>query len=248
MSTYGNVTILNTETTGVDFSNDEIIAVALGANDDSKWNASVTYYDADKAITPEISSLHDITPSMLGKTKFYESASALAETLNEYVVCNNSSFHANMVKRNGVAILDDKKLICTMRIAKKLSTMDLDMSSFKLNYLRYYFGVNVARNDYATDTEMNNVIIGNLFEKQCELLLGLGEISTIDMEEIWVWANAPILLTKMPFGKHSGKRFEEIPMDYWNWALVNMDALQEDNKKYDPDLAASVVAALEKII
>jgi DNA polymerase III epsilon subunit-like protein len=249
MSTYGNVTILNTETTGVDFSKDEIIALALGRHSKAgNWVADVTYYDADKAITPEISSLHDITPSMLPNTKFYEGAGDLAPNIKDYVVSNNASFHVNMVNRNGVDVLTDKKVICTMRIAKKLSTMDLDVSNFKLNYLRYYFGVNVSRNDFNTNTEMNNVITGELFGKQCELLLGMGEISSIDMEEVYVWANAPILMTKMPFGKHTGKRFEDIPMEYWNWALANMDALQEDNKKYDPDLAASVVSALEKFI
>jgi hypothetical protein len=48
----------------------------------------------------------------------------------------------------------------------------------------------------------------------------------------------------MPFGKHKGEEFSKIPMSYWNWALANFDALNEESDNFDPDFAASVAHLL----
>ena len=53
-------------------------------------------------------------------------------------------------------------------------------------------------------------------------------------------------MTKVPFGKHRGLSFHEVPMSYWSWALDNLDSLNESSEQYDPDLAASVIDAVEK--
>jgi hypothetical protein len=40
----------------------------------------------------------------------------------------------------------------------------------------------------------------------------------------------------------------DIPLSYWSWALSNMEALKEDSPGFDPDFAASVEQALNKIM
>ena len=245
MSTFKDVTILNTETTGVDYANDEIIALAVGRlSNSNNWMADVTYFDSDVEITPEISAIHDITSDMLGDQKFYEAISDLQVDFKDYVISHNAPFHASMINRNGVNALKDKKVICTMRMAKKLTTLGLEVDNFKLNYLRYYYGVEVNRNDFVTNTEMTNVVTAKLFENQVNILLELGVIESLDFEEVYEWVEAPIIYERMTFGKHAGKLFSEIPTDYWRWALANLDSLQEGHERYDADLAASIAEAL----
>lgn len=245
---YKDVTILNTETTGVDFKEDEVIALAVGrCSNAGNWIAGVNYFKADKKITPEIAYIHDITQDMLGDKMFHQVAPTYND-MGEYIVMYNADFHATMINRNGVELLKDKKIICAMRIARKLAAKHFDMDNYKLNYARYFLGVEVDRNDYRSNTETTNVVVGNVFDKLCQLLLELGEISAIDMAEVYEWVNQPVIYKKMTFGKHAGKLFEDIPLEYWNWALSNLDTLQEDNPKYDSDLAASIALALEKII
>jgi hypothetical protein len=79
------------------------------------------------------------------------------------------------------------------------------------------------------------------------------ELTIIDkdkpyMSQVLQWLQEPIIYDTMPFGKHKGKPLESVPLDYWMWALENMDSLNEDKDNYDPDFAASVAAALEKIM
>ena len=52
----------------------------------------------------------------------------------------------------------------------------------------------------------------------------------------------------MPFGKHKGKKFTEVPISYWQWALDNFDSLNEKDSAYDKDFARSVTVAIEKIL
>ncbi len=248
MINFDNVTIVNTETTGLDFKQDQVIALCVGYKSSTgKWDNMTSYCKADVPITPEISYLHDITESMLGDKRLHELDGVIPD-VNEYVVMCNSTFHAGMINGNGSKMLSGKKLICVSRISKKLDALGLGMTNYKLPYLNHFFGANIKRNDYETDTAMHNAIIGKVFEKQVEMMKALGQIHEYNLEEIYEWLEAPIIYENMTFGKHVGKPMVEIPITYWTWALSNMDSLQEDGDKYDSDLAASVAAALDKIL
>lgn len=250
MKSLENAITFNIETTGVDIFNDEIISCTVGTFNGDNLVTETTYYDCDADITPEISSLNDITQEMLeGSDKFSELKGYLHEVIEgKYLVTMNPKFHVNMANINGDNFIELDKVICIGRICRRLNALGLDIKNNKLNYLRYYLGVDIKREELDSSTEMKNVIIGKVFHKLCMILFELGEIQNIDVEEVCVWANGTIITNVMPLGKHSGKLFQDIPLDYWNWALSNMDCLIEDHINYDPDLSKSIAIALDKII
>ncbi len=55
----------------------------------------------------------------------------------------------------------------------------------------------------------------------------------------------PIPITKWSIGKkYAGRDLEDIPTDYYLWAIANIDELNETNSRYNRDLTNSV----EKIL
>lgn len=91
---------------------------------------------------------------------------------------------------------------------------------------------------------------GILFAELLSEALGQGVIDgdAADLgQQIVDWINEPIIITTMPFGKHRGEKLTSIPLSYWQWALAEMNSLQEDKPEYDPDFAASVAKAVEEI-
>lgn len=54
----------------------------------------------------------------------------------------------------------------------------------------------------------------------CKITVGGKQVGTIEV-------SAPARI-KMPFGKHKGKTLDEIPLDYFDWCLENIDNLRED--------------------
>lgn len=49
------------------------------------------------------------------------------------------------------------------------------------------------------------------------------------VEQMIVWTRQPKLLPSMPFGKHRGMKWNEVPLDYLQW-VVRQDEM-------DPDVA-----------
>lgn len=59
------------------------------------------------------------------------------------------------------------------------------------------------------------------------LLLDLLEEATI--EEMILWSSEPSLLPRVTFGKHRGKAWSELPLDYLDW-LASKSDMDEDTK------------------
>jgi len=65
-------------------------------------------------------------------------------------------------------------------------------------------------------------------------------------EQLHEFCWSAMVITKFPFGKHKGVLLTDIPDSYYLWALKNMDCFQEDNERFDPDLADAVGKEVEK--
>jgi len=49
-------------------------------------------------------------------------------------------------------------------------------------------------------------------------------------EQLVQWTTKPALMTVLPFGKHRGKRFDEVPKDYLRWIAEGSKHLSEGAK------------------
>lgn len=52
-------------------------------------------------------------------------------------------------------------------------------------------------------------------------------IDQTSIEEMVRWSSGPALLAKVGFGKHRGKRWSEVPVDYLQW-LIKSDMDDRD--------------------
>jgi hypothetical protein len=91
-------------------------------------------------------------------------------------------------------------------------------------------------------------ICWKLFLRLLEIALEEGKINPICpilpqlVELCW----KPIPIITWPFGKHKGANLDQIPLDYFTWALNNLSSLNEKSPDFDSDLAASVITEVEK--
>lgn len=248
--------VLDTETTSLDFKVAEIIEYAASdalsiAETQSEVDKEVEgkLYKASSPITPEISAITMITNRMVeGKPLFSEDLENIQAELDKYpyYVAHNALYDRNVLERNGVKL---PKEICTMRLAKKLYGERDDITAFNLPYLRYALDLPVS--DYlpahraGNDVTVTGILLITLLAEA--LQQGKIDANADDLgEELLAWLDEPVLITKMPFGKYKGQKLESIPLSYWQWAVQNVDSLQEDKPEYDADFAASVALVVEK--
>ena len=105
----------------------------------------------------------------------------------------------------------------------------------KLDALIIDFGGNVKRFGYVEDIIFEKVgRLWRMFGTGGKLLSGMPihEIGLITKESLTEELNSPkpdknkkepVLLETMPYGKHQGKKFCDLPIDYRDWCLKNFD-------------------------
>lgn len=248
--------VLDTETTSLDFKVAEVIEYAAAsvlevvdtvAND--TYHVDSQLYKPSTPLEPEISAVTNISNRMVENEKpFGNSKDAVQEQLNKYnyYIAHNAFYDEKVLSRYD---FDMPKQICTMRLAKKLFVDDENIKSYNLAYLRYALDLPVSDNMVAHRAGADVIMTGILFAILVEKAVETGRISLArDIgEQIVEWLAEPVVIKKMPFGKHKGKALEDVPLSYWQWALENMDSLQEDKAEFDTDFAASVEEAVTKI-
>jgi len=245
--------MLDTETTGKDYKTCEVIEMGLAYKENGKWVEASKLYKPDEPIKPECSAVTNITNRMVEDSpSFFEEVTAWDTIVKEAVqnipvigVAHNSFYDQKVLERYGFTM---GQWLCTLKIAKKLYADDDTVTAANLPYLRYYFDVELDEGLSNHRAGTDCVITALVLERMLDDMESKGIIDPeLDYyDQIQDWLMKPTLLKKVPFGKHRGLSFEEVPMSYWSWALDNMESLNENSEQYDPDLAASVIAAVEK--
>lgn len=245
--------MLDTETTGKDYKTCEVIEMGLSFKENGKWQEVSTLYKPDDPIKPECSAVTNITNRMVADCpSFYEEVLGWQETVGAVVqnkpvigVAHNSFYDEKVLERYGFELND---WLCTLKMSRKLYANDDSVTAHNLPYLRYYFDVELDEGLSNHRAGTDCVITAMVLERMLDDLEAQGIVDpSLDYyEQIQDWLAKPTLMTKVPFGKHRGLSFHEVPMSYWSWALDNLDSLNESSEQYDPDLAASVIDAVEK--
>jgi exodeoxyribonuclease X len=250
--------VLDTETTSLDFREAEVIELGFSFMDDGVWKYFGELYKPSNSISAEVSAVTNITDEMVENCysfknlyKDFDSTVSLRSQYSgtPYIVAHNA-FYDSKVLEHGYPETDvlNYNWLCTMRMAKKLFADDDTVTQYNLPYLRYRFKLDIPKNmphhRASSDAYMTAKLI--------EFLIEVMEIKGLLIEDepydkqIEIWLNEPVIMTKMPMGKHKGKLLTEVPLDYWQWAFKNLDSLNEDKDEYDADFAASVVKALDE--
>lgn len=234
---------LDTESTGL---HDECELCELGAVKINFNFEIIEKYEelfgVDVPIDPQTSAVNNISQQMLeGKPKFLERGDEDQWIYASYKIAHNADYDKKLVNKHLFAVGKEpsKNWICTLKLAKFLYP---DEPSHKLGFYRYKYSL--VPDDLISHRAINDVkIMISLFQK---ILYDLIEQNTLDPfspigPQLLEIQERPKEVRRFPaFGKHAGKYFDEIPIDYWEWAVMNLRSLQPDNENYDKDFAYSV--------
>ena len=225
-----NLIFFDTETTG-NTENDFLCQIAYKHGDETFTGL----YKPPIKIPPEASAVHHITNKMVAdKPSFAESGDLakikkLFEDKDSIVVAHNAPFDIVMIKKERI---EPKKFICTLRLARHLDHEE-KIERYNLQYLRYLLEIEIDAT--AHDALGDVLVLEKLYERLKKKLIedeNLSEEEAINkMTEI---SSHPSLLHTFKFGKHNGKKIEEVlktDRGYLQWLLdqkLNGDGIDED--------------------
>jgi DNA polymerase III subunit epsilon len=221
---------LDLETTGLDCENDRIIEIAAVIfTFDKIISTYETLIDPEGPISEASMAIHHITDKMVeGKPKIQEVLPALFNFIGKHIVVGHGigmdmAFLGAAGKRYCVPWnLSSQLTLDTLRMARlygESPTNSLDM-------LRRHFnipseGAHRAMSDVVVNVEVFKYLAANFKTT----------------EELSERLKRPILLKVMPLGKHKGRPFSEIPLEYLLWGA---------RADFDQDLLFSIRTELNK--
>jgi len=221
---------LDLETTGLEPQNDQIIEVAaVRFNFNTILDSFETLIDPGCVIPESSIAIHHITNDMIvGKPKIEAILPNLLKFIGRSIIVGHGigldiAFLANAAKKNQIpCTLESHPYLDTLRMARLYGQSPIN----SLEKLREHFNIQSE----GAHRAMNDVVVNiAVFKYLCK------QYKTT--EQLVERLKRPIPLKAMPLGKHKGRPFAEIPIEYLIWAA---------NKDFDQDLLFSLRNELKK--
>ena len=221
---------LDCETTGLDLEKDRIIEIAVVRfNFDQILDSYETLIDPLMLIPEASIAIHHISDHMVkGKPKIQEIFSKIVELIGRSIIVghgitNDLAFLCAAAKQYNIPCrLASHPYLDTLRMARLYGESPIN----SLEKLRQHF--NIA--EECAHRAMNDVIVN------IEVFKYLAKRFKTT-EQLVNRLKSPIQLRTMPLGKHKGRSFAEIPVEYLRWAV---------NQDFDQDLLFSLKTELKK--
>jgi exodeoxyribonuclease X len=172
-------------------------------------------------IPAEVSAIHHITDDDVREAKTWEEIKPFLKELLEIsgkpiLVAHNASYEQGVMKG-----LVDADWICTYKVALILHP---DAPSHKNEVLRYHLGL--SRLGRAYPQNAHNALHDTIVTQELLFFL-IGKFKEMHphasmeftLNQFIAWSKEPARLSKMPFGKHAGLKWDMIPGDYLGWIL-----------------------------
>ena len=166
--------------------------------------------------------VHHITERMTdGKPAFQDSAEydllkELFEHEETVSVAHNAAFDIGMLSREGIR---PKRHICTYKVVRAMD-MDESLEQYKLQYLRYFFGIEVDAEAY--DAMGDVLVLEAVFEELLHRLSEHARSEEAALEEMLRISERPVLFSTLRFGKYRDKRIADVARSdpgYLEWLL-----------------------------
>ena len=212
------------ETTGLSTTEDRIIEVALVKfSFEGEVDRFESLIDPGCPIPAASTEIHNITDDMVvGKPKIEDVLPLLLEKIGGHVIVGHGiNFDLQILQqsaqRAGIPCgLTAQPTIDTLRLARLYGESETN----SLQALREHFNIDPEKAHRAMDDVLVNIQVfkelSRGFKSDVELLKRL---------------ERPVFLKVIPLGKHKGKPFPEIPIEYLRWAV---------KQDFDIDLKASI--------
>ncbi len=218
------------ETTGLDATQDRIIEIAcVRFTFNEVLETFETLIDPGCPISQESIAIHHITDAMVeGKPKIESVLSSVVKFLGKEILVGHGiqmdiSFISAACKRHSVPCqIESQTYIDTLRLARLYGESPMN----SLEKLREHFNIAPEGAHRAMSDVIVNIEVFKYLSKQFKTT-----------EQLLERLKRPILLKNMPLGKHKGRPFSEIPIEYLQWAI---------HKDFDQDLIFSIRTELNR--
>jgi exodeoxyribonuclease X len=217
------VRVIDIETTGIDLSQDKIIEMAsVDVSGDGIKNAMDTLVQPGRLIPPAASAIHHLIDDDV------KDAPMLGDVIGRFMgadvyVAHNSEFERSFLAGEGIEL---GPWICTYKCALRVWP---DFDGYSNQVLRYALGrvipfPGVDRHSISPHRASFDVVVtAAIFEELTK------KASWSDLVQ---WSAEPALHTRFHFGKHRGKRYDEVATvepSYLTW-IIGKSHLREDVK------------------
>jgi exodeoxyribonuclease X len=186
--------------------------------ENGRWaieNSASVFVNPGRSIPPAASAVHGITDAdVCDALPWPQVRLWIWNDEPEAVVAHNARFEAKFLTPSQA---DDTTWIDTYAVTLRVVPQ---APEHKLQTLRYFLKLDCdlalaePRHRAGPDSYVNAVL----------MLRMLAKYSVEQLVEI---SRQPVILSKMPFGKHAGRRFAEVPADYLVWMAWQSD-MDED--------------------
>lgn len=128
----------------------------------------------------------------------------------QYIVGHNVDYDWNVINQPNI------KRICTLALARRIWP---ELDSYNQSALLYFIEGHEARD------KLKNAHSALADVKNCEILLRAicNKLEITSAEELWNKSELARVPTHINFGKHKGSIISEIPKDYKEWLLKQVD-------------------------
>ncbi len=215
---------LDCEATGLDIKSDRIVEIAaVRFTFDKILSSHETLVNPDCIIPAESMAIHNITQDMVASKPMIKQV--LPEFLKmiegHIIVGHGIGFDISLIAAEAERCQIPTKILQaptldTLRLARHYGESPIN----SLDKLRQHFNIEAQGAHRAMSDVMVNI---EVFKALCT-----GYKTT---EEVVSILQKPIKLRAMPLGKHKGRKFNEIPIEYLQWA---------EKKDFDQDLLYSI--------
>lgn len=205
---------LDTETTGIG-PEDRLCQIAFKPEDGP---AVCELFNPGRPISIDAMAIHHITNKMVQDRPPFQGSDTHAKLIalvsddTNAMVAHNAKFDVAMLNKEGI---NPRNVICTIKLARYLDKNGV-IPNYNLQYLRYYLGLKVEAqaHDALGDISVLEAVFYRINAK-------FQEIEGLDdpIAEMTRISSNPILIPGMPFGKHKGLPFNQVPLDYLEWLL-----------------------------
>lgn len=220
---------LDCESTGLEPEKDRMIEIAVARfTFDRILQQFETLIDPECAVPEASQNIHKISVEMLqGKPKVAEILPQVLKMIDGHIIVGHGigfdiALIAAEAKRAGISTnIQQQTHIDTLRMARLYGESPVN----SLQRLREHFNIEPEGAHRAMSDVITNIEVFKFLSKTYKTT-----------EQILQALQKPIKLKAMPLGKHKGRKFDEIPVEYLEWAA---------RKDFDQDLLFSIRSELK---
>lgn len=220
---------LDCESTGLEPKEDRIIEIAAARFTFEKiLQEFETLVDPERLIPETSQEIHKISQEMvLGKPKILEILPDFLKMVEGHILVGHGitfdiALIAAEAKRHNIPTnIEKQPYFDTLRMARLYGQSPVN----SLQQLRQHFNIEPEGAHRAMSDVVVNIEVFKQLAKTYKTV-----------EELTMVLQKPIRLKTMPLGKHKGRKFEEIPIEYLQWA---------ERKDFDQDLLYSLRCELK---